>query len=53
MLVNGLRIGGVSDGVNAIILSNLPNKYAVIVLSNYDPPIAENIGRKISNWIGR
>ncbi len=53
MLLSGLRIGGGSDGVSAVILSKLPKNYTVIVLSNYDPPSAETIGRKISDWIGK
>jgi len=31
---------------------DLDRGYTVIVLSNYDPPIAERVGRKIREWLG-
>jgi CubicO group peptidase (beta-lactamase class C family) len=45
--VGGLGIAGGSPGVNAV-LEILPNyDYTVVVLSNYDPPSAEKLGRQI------
>jgi CubicO group peptidase (beta-lactamase class C family) len=44
-------IGG-SPGVNASFLSNATTGYTVIVLSNYDPPSAEQLSRQIRVLIG-
>jgi CubicO group peptidase (beta-lactamase class C family) len=46
-LNGGLGIAGGSPGVNAL-LEILPNyDYTVVILSNYDPPSAEKLGRQI------
>jgi hypothetical protein len=48
---NGMGIAGGMEGVNAA-LDWLPKKgYAIIVLSNYDPPTAENAAQRIRAWL--
>jgi D-alanyl-D-alanine carboxypeptidase len=49
----GFGIAGGSPGVNACVEWNPKNQYAVIVLSNYDPPSAESVARQIGLWIPR
>jgi CubicO group peptidase (beta-lactamase class C family) len=49
----GFGIAGGSPGVNACVEWNPKNTYAVIVLSNYDPPSAENVARQIGLWLPR
>ena len=49
----GFGIAGGSPGVNACVEWNPKNQYVVIVLSNYDPPSAENIARQIGLWLPR
>jgi CubicO group peptidase (beta-lactamase class C family) len=41
----GLGIaGGANVGINAIVEADFESGYTVIVLSNYDPPVAEELG---------
>jgi CubicO group peptidase (beta-lactamase class C family) len=49
----GFGIAGGSPGVNACVEWNPKNEYAVIVLSNYDPPSAESVARQIGLWLPR
>jgi D-alanyl-D-alanine carboxypeptidase len=49
----GLGIGGGAPGINAVVEMDLASGYTAIVLSNYDPPSAENVGRKIRGWLAR
>lgn len=51
-LMPGVRIAGGAPGLNAVLESDLPGGYTIVVLSNYDPPSAEEIPRKIHEWIG-
>ncbi len=44
-------IAGGSPGVNAELL--FETGYTVVVLSNYDPPIAERVSRQIRGWLAR
>jgi D-alanyl-D-alanine carboxypeptidase len=44
---NGFGIAGGTEGVNAALDWDPNRGYAVIVLSNYDPPAAENAARHI------
>ena len=46
----GLGIAGGAPGLNATVEMNLASGYTVIVLSNYDPPAAESVGRQIRSW---
>ena len=48
----GFGIAGGLPGSNATLEMDLDRGYTVIVLSNYDPPIAERVGRKIREWLG-
>ncbi len=43
--------GGAPIGINAVMEADLENGYTVIVLSNYDPPVAEKLGKKIFNML--
>jgi D-alanyl-D-alanine carboxypeptidase len=49
----GFGIAGGSPGVNACVEWNPKDGYAVIVLSNYDPPSAESVARQIRLWLLR
>jgi len=49
---SGIGIAGGAPGLNAVLETNLPGGYDIIALSNYDPPSAEGIPRKIHEWIG-
>jgi D-alanyl-D-alanine carboxypeptidase len=53
---NGRKIAGVgaaggTPGCNAL-LEQMDGGYTLIVLANYDPPVAENLGRKVRGWLG-
>lgn len=50
---NGLGVAGGSPGLNAALEWDGPEGYAVIVLSNYDPPSAERVARQIRSWLPR
>lgn len=52
MMGRGIRIAGGSPGVNAAFITRLKSIYTVIVMSNYDPPAAEDVMRQIVTWIG-
>jgi D-alanyl-D-alanine carboxypeptidase len=39
--------GGAPVGINAVIEADLTSGYTVIVLSNYDPPVAEEFGSRL------
>lgn len=43
-------IAGGAPGINAMLLAGPPNGYTIIVLANYDPPSAEDLGRQIRQW---
>ncbi|MCH7754711.1 beta-lactamase family protein [candidate division KSB1 bacterium] len=44
----GLGIaGGAPVGINAMVKTDFKSGYTVIVLSNYDPPVASDLGRSI------
>ncbi len=47
----GLGIAGGAPGINAMVEQDIANDYTIIVLSNYDPPAAENVGRQIRSWL--
>ncbi|MEO8169031.1 MAG: serine hydrolase domain-containing protein, partial [bacterium] len=47
----GLGIAGGSPGVNAALEDDPRSGYTVIVLSNFDPPSAENFARQIRAWL--
>lgn len=39
--------GGAPVGINAVIEADFASGYTIIVLSNYDPPVAEEFGGKV------
>jgi hypothetical protein len=47
----GLGIAGGAPGINATMEMDVASGYTVIVLSNYDPPAAESVGRQIRSWL--
>ena len=46
----GLGLAGGAPGLNATIEMSVGSGYTAIVLSNYDPPAAESVGRQIRSW---
>lgn len=42
-------IAGGTAGVNSVVEA-MPNGYVLIVLSNYDPPSAEDLAEKVHSW---
>ncbi len=51
-MLGNLGVAGGAPGINAEFTGGHPAGYTVIVLSNYDPPSAENVGRKVRGWLG-
>ncbi len=49
----GLGIAGGAPGINAAVELDVASGYTIIVLSNYDPPAAESVGRQIRSWLPR
>lgn len=49
--IGGIGIAGGTQGCNAL-LEQVDEQYTVIVLSNYDPPAALEVGRKVRGWLG-
>jgi CubicO group peptidase (beta-lactamase class C family) len=49
----GIAIAGGAPGINAQVETNPEIDYVVIVLSNYDPPTAGNVARKINSFLER
>jgi CubicO group peptidase (beta-lactamase class C family) len=47
----GLGIAGGAPGLNAALDWDPRNGYAIIVLSNFDPPAAERVARQIRAWL--
>jgi CubicO group peptidase (beta-lactamase class C family) len=50
---SGLGIAGGAPGINAAIESGIVGKYTVIVLCNYDPPLAEDTAMALRQWMMR
>jgi hypothetical protein len=48
---SGFGIAGGTAGVNAVLDWDPRSGYTVIVLSNYDPPSAQKIAKKIRGWL--
>lgn len=44
-------IAGGAEGINAIFMVNAQTGYTIIVLSNYDPPAAEQSGKQLRDWL--
>jgi D-alanyl-D-alanine carboxypeptidase len=52
LVAGGIGIAGGSPGVNATFDTKLKGVYTVVVMSNYDPPSAEDVSRQIRAWLG-
>jgi D-alanyl-D-alanine carboxypeptidase len=50
--MRSLGFAGGAPGVNAILESGLPGGYTLIVLSNYDPPAAQNVAQEVHGFMG-
>jgi D-alanyl-D-alanine carboxypeptidase len=50
-LKGGFGIAGGAPGLNAAVEYDPQRGYAIIVLSNYDSPAAENMARRIRSWL--
>jgi len=50
---HGIAIVGGAPGINALVETNPETNYVIIVLSNYDPPIVNQVARKINLFIER
>ena len=48
----GLGISGGAPGLNATLETGLPGGYHLVVLANMDPPVAEQIGGQVRQWLG-
>lgn len=46
-----MQVGGGAPGINSSVM--IKDGFTVIVLSNYDPPSAENVSRKIGGYLMR
>ena len=49
----GIGIAGGAPGINAGVETNPETGYTIIVLSNYDPPTAQKVVRKINSYLER
>ena len=49
--IAGLGAAGGTQGCNAL-LEQMDDGYTLIVLSNYDPPVAGKLGRQVREWLG-
>lgn len=49
----GMGIAGGAPGINAVLDVEPDKGYTVIVMSNYDPPIAMKVGKQISGWLAK
>ncbi|HKI05445.1 MAG TPA: serine hydrolase domain-containing protein [Thermoanaerobaculia bacterium] len=47
----GVGAAGGAPGCNAL-LEQMDGGYTLIVLANYDPPVAEKLGEKVRGWFG-
>jgi D-alanyl-D-alanine carboxypeptidase len=52
ILGGGLGVAGGSPGCNAALEIDPHSGYTIVVLSNYDPPSAENVDAQIRAWLG-
>jgi len=48
-----IGVGGGAEGLNAVLEMSLDRDLTVVVMANMDPPIAEDLGRKIRGWMRR
>jgi CubicO group peptidase (beta-lactamase class C family) len=50
---NGLGIAGGAPGINSVVEWDPRSGYCVIVLTNFDPPAAVDVSRRIVSWLPR
>ena len=50
--MRGIGIAGGAPGLNAVLETGLPGGYAIVVMSNYDPPSADEVSGKIHECMG-
>ncbi len=43
---------GGAPGLNAVVLSDLPGGYDLVVLANLDPPAAMDVAARVRSWLG-
>lgn len=48
----GSGFAGGTAGANAVIENDLDTGYTIVVLSNVDPPSAEQVAKKFRGWLG-
>ncbi len=53
MITGGLGIAGGAPGTNASFSTKIKGVYTVVVMSNLDPPSAEEVSRQIRTWLGK
>jgi CubicO group peptidase (beta-lactamase class C family) len=49
----GFGVGGGAPGINAAFDWNPESGFVIIVLTNFDPPTAERVSRRIRGWLPR
>lgn len=47
----GFGFAGGAPGINATVEINADSGYTAVVMSNYDPPSAERVGKQIREWL--
>lgn len=52
-LRGGMGVAGGAPGLNAILEWDPERGYVIVVLSNFGPPAAEKVGRRIRGWLPR
>ena len=50
-LANGVGAAGGAPGINAEFDTKVAGDYTIVVLSNYDPPAAEKVGKQVRAWL--
>ena len=50
-IANGLGIAGGAPGINSAVEWERRRGYLVIVLTNFDPPAAGSVARRIVSWL--
>lgn len=49
----GLGIAGGAPGINAVLEVKSAGGYTLVVMSNYDPPSAEQVAKQIRGWLAK
>ncbi|MEW6366330.1 MAG: serine hydrolase domain-containing protein [Acidobacteriota bacterium] len=51
--LTGFLIAGGAPGINSVLEWDPRSGYTIVVMSNYDPPTAEDVRRRIRRWLDR